>query len=246
MEPWLLVLVSVGVVAWGIFGTLLLARHGANLARSSFHDAPSGEEVRRFQALASLFEEVTATTGLLVLEGVRAGRRLRVALRGEWLELSAEVPGGLTWRADPGAEGAQAREAREAMASVRGLGLSEPQATNGWLQVRRRASIYALRPESVAPVLDALGQLAGVLARAPVEVRIGGAPRAGWAWSRADAVLLCPYCRDALGHDALAVCGSCGTAHHAECLAEAGRCTVFGCLAASPDDPPRGRVAQDA
>jgi hypothetical protein len=45
----------------------------------------------------------------------------------------------------------------------------------------------------------------------------------------------CPYCHDLLGADAERVdCGGCGTRHHAECLAEVGRCTVLGCTW-SPD-----------
>lgn len=40
---------------------------------------------------------------------------------------------------------------------------------------------------------------------------------------------LCPYCRDALDAAPTTACSGCATAHHAQCFAEHGRCTVFGC-----------------
>ena len=50
---------------------------------------------------------------------------------------------------------------------------------------------------------------------------------------------VCPYCRGAI--DAQAgeelVCPGCGTPHHADCYAENGGCTVFGCSAAPPEEP---------
>lgn len=39
----------------------------------------------------------------------------------------------------------------------------------------------------------------------------------------------CPYCRDALEAAPTTACAGCGTAHHAQCFAEHGRCTVHGC-----------------
>jgi len=49
---------------------------------------------------------------------------------------------------------------------------------------------------------------------------------------------ICPYCRtpvdDAANrHD----CAGCGTPHHADCYAENGGCTVFGCSQAPADEP---------
>ncbi len=47
----------------------------------------------------------------------------------------------------------------------------------------------------------------------------------------------CPYCRTAFEADEEIVqCASCGTSHHADCLAENGGCTVFGCAEAPKDE----------
>ncbi|MGH9522531.1 MAG: NINE protein [Terriglobales bacterium] len=50
--------------------------------------------------------------------------------------------------------------------------------------------------------------------------------------------LICPYCRTPVdtGEEAK-TCEGCGTPHHAECYAENGGCTLFGCKFAPPDDP---------
>jgi TM2 domain-containing membrane protein YozV len=50
--------------------------------------------------------------------------------------------------------------------------------------------------------------------------------------------LTCPYCRAAFedGEDQPVACSACGTLHHAECLAENGGCTVFGCSQAPADE----------
>lgn len=49
---------------------------------------------------------------------------------------------------------------------------------------------------------------------------------------------VCPYCRTPIDeaenrHD----CTGCGTPHHADCYAENGGCTVFGCSQAPADEP---------
>jgi TM2 domain-containing membrane protein YozV len=49
---------------------------------------------------------------------------------------------------------------------------------------------------------------------------------------------ICPYCRTEVG-DADGQrkdCSSCGTPHHADCYAENGGCTVFGCANAPSDE----------
>jgi len=49
---------------------------------------------------------------------------------------------------------------------------------------------------------------------------------------------ICPYCRTDVG-DAEGErkdCPGCGTPHHADCFAENGGCTVFGCSAAPADE----------
>jgi hypothetical protein len=48
----------------------------------------------------------------------------------------------------------------------------------------------------------------------------------------------CPYCRAALeAEDELTICEACATPHHADCYAENGGCTVFGCSKAPVDEP---------
>src|ERR1700745_1547195 len=50
--------------------------------------------------------------------------------------------------------------------------------------------------------------------------------------------LVCPYCRTNIGPgDESLLCEGCGTAHHADCYAENGGCTIFGCSRAPGDEP---------
>ncbi|HLV85936.1 MAG TPA: RING finger protein [Candidatus Sulfotelmatobacter sp.] len=54
---------------------------------------------------------------------------------------------------------------------------------------------------------------------------------------------VCPYCRSPIGDgDAALACEGCGTPHHADCYAENGGCTIFGCSKA-PGDEPKLRVS---
>jgi hypothetical protein len=50
---------------------------------------------------------------------------------------------------------------------------------------------------------------------------------------------VCPYCRGVIdsadGNEK--ICEGCGTPHHADCYAENGGCTVFGCKAAPAEEP---------
>lgn len=50
--------------------------------------------------------------------------------------------------------------------------------------------------------------------------------------------LVCPYCRTniAAGDEPL-ICAGCGAAHHTDCYAENGGCTIFGCSKAPSDEP---------
>jgi hypothetical protein len=50
---------------------------------------------------------------------------------------------------------------------------------------------------------------------------------------------VCPYCNAGIEPDSpdRTNCTACGVAHHAECWAENGGCTVFGCSAAPPEEP---------
>lgn len=49
---------------------------------------------------------------------------------------------------------------------------------------------------------------------------------------------ICPYCRTAIAPDSpeQLLCTGCGTPHHADCFAENGGCTVFGCKNAPSDE----------
>src|SRR5450755_3986468 len=48
----------------------------------------------------------------------------------------------------------------------------------------------------------------------------------------------CPYCRAPIEpEDESIVCEACATPHHADCFAENGGCTVFGCSQAPVDEP---------
>lgn len=50
--------------------------------------------------------------------------------------------------------------------------------------------------------------------------------------------VVCPYCRAKITDDEPVLsCEGCGTAHHADCYAENGGCTIFGCSKAPADEP---------
>lgn len=51
--------------------------------------------------------------------------------------------------------------------------------------------------------------------------------------------VICPYCRGAIDSatEAFTSCEGCGTEHHADCYAENGGCTVFGCRCAPAEEP---------
>jgi len=56
----------------------------------------------------------------------------------------------------------------------------------------------------------------------------------------------CPYCRAPFeAEDDVVSCSACGTRHHADCLAENGGCTVFGCSQAPVEEPKISVSAQD-
>jgi len=49
---------------------------------------------------------------------------------------------------------------------------------------------------------------------------------------------VCPYCRTPFEpEDEIISCEACATPHHADCYAENGGCTVFGCSRAPQDEP---------
>lgn len=179
------------------------------------------------------------------LEGRRDGRRLRVSLGRdphagpddgwEGLSYSIEVPGApplvLERAADARAwarAGAHGQEALAAIDYLFGIGVHRVVVRDGWVRVSRESSNYALAPERVEQVLQALERLAPLFERRALTIRVGGVERASVAWAEGERVL-CPFCRDGLGDDDLTACEACGTVHHAECLAEGGGCSVFGC-----------------
>jgi TM2 domain-containing membrane protein YozV len=56
----------------------------------------------------------------------------------------------------------------------------------------------------------------------------------------------CPYCRAGFEpDDNVKVCEACVTPHHADCYAENGGCTVFGCRNAPVDEPKISVTASD-
>ncbi len=67
--------------------------------------------------------------------------------------------------------------------------------------------------------------------RLKVEVSPRVKVRESFGWTGGGDEVLCPYCRTGADPAApgAATCESCGTLHHAECFAELGRCTIFGC-----------------
>jgi hypothetical protein len=49
---------------------------------------------------------------------------------------------------------------------------------------------------------------------------------------------VCPYCRAKISEEDVSLaCEGCGTPHHADCYAENGGCTIFGCSKAPADEP---------
>ena len=49
---------------------------------------------------------------------------------------------------------------------------------------------------------------------------------------------VCPYCRAHIEEEDVSLaCEGCGTLHHADCYAENGGCTIFGCSKAPADEP---------
>ena len=56
----------------------------------------------------------------------------------------------------------------------------------------------------------------------------------------------CPYCRAPFEpDDEVVTCEACATPHHADCYAENGGCTVFGCSKAPVDEPKISITTQD-
>lgn len=192
------------------------------------------------------------------IEGRCDGRRARVTLgtdrgtgpRGAWTGLMyrVEVPTAkdivLERAADARAwarTGAHGQEALAAIDHLFGVGVERLAVQDGWLVARRAVSNYALAPQRVTAVLEALERLAPLFERRSLTIRVQGAEREGLAWAVGEQ-LLCPFCRDDLKGDDLAPCDACGTVHHAECLTEGGGCSVFACAGRRGGGPERVRA----
>ena len=78
----------------------------------------------------------------------------------------------------------------------------------------------------------ALSRIASLCEREQVntKIKILGEQKA-FAWTYGGKGARCPYCRDDVNPqgDDVTACPECRTLHHAECLDEAGGCTVLGC-----------------
>lgn len=193
-----------------------------------------------------------ATWGAMEVRGGFQGRDLRLTLARGGLTYQLRVPGrsdafridlgDALARADGDAPtaglgpGAQRTEVLWALRHLRVTGFHSLELRQGWLTIERHAFEYALRPASLEHAFEALAQLVPLFARTALAVKVGPAQGAGeagptWAWAAEAHAIRCPYCRDALApdRDELAACPGCRTVHHAECLSEAGGCTVFGC-----------------
>jgi hypothetical protein len=143
-------------------------------------------------------------------------RRPRVVTRADLFGASSSVPGPLgAWKVG--------RPEASALADdlARRFSVSVAWGPDG-VELRGPSDHRLLRPDRVEALLAAAVELAGacgLVAASAVRLASGSSERQAW----------CPYCRDALEVAPTTACGGCGTAHHALCLAEHGRCTVFGC-----------------
>jgi hypothetical protein len=91
----------------------------------------------------------------------------------------------------------------------------------------------ALDPRALLSTLRALAVIARLVTRDMVSTPAAREGRA-FAWTAAGGALRCPFCKDGLDPAAgdVEACAACRTLHHAECLGDAGGCTVLGCSAA--------------
>ena len=126
-------------------------------------------------------------------------------------------------------EGEQERELRAALGTLFGvMGADTATIVGGWLRVDRELTDYALGPTSLQRGLEQMVQVASLwdadeVATPDLGIRV--------AWTGGESKTMCPFCRDDLDPTSpeSRACESCRTLHHAECLVEAGGCTVLGC-----------------
>jgi hypothetical protein len=116
-------------------------------------------------------------------------------------------------------------------------GLARVELRRDRIEAEQRCPWDATRYERALHALVELGRLWG---RQPVQITVRGGARAEphLAWTAGGSQALCPYCRAGLEPgDDLQACPRCDTVHHAECLSEAGGCTVFGCAGRAERGP---------
>lgn len=140
---------------------------------------------------------------------------------------------------------------------LRGIGPGLPGLGVDAMRLRAVRTQTMLDPKALRGAFEALHRIASYCERRPIaspklKVR---AELKTYAWTYGGAGPRCPFCRDAIELEAssedVAACEGCGTVHHAECLIEAGGCTVYGCARAArhgdaPARPRRARARAEA
>ncbi len=105
----------------------------------------------------------------------------------------------------------------------------------GALRVELPPDEFSLVPERAKRVLRTLATIARAVVQTRERLQEQPRPAAVAADPDGLAGRHCPYCRDELrssdggAEEELAACEQCQAVHHAECFAEFGRCTAFGC-----------------
>lgn len=199
---------------------------GATVVRGELDGLPLRLTVRARGPLEGLLYELWAWHALVELDVTRPGLLERA--------LATQRPG-----APPSGRAAELDRAVARLLAQHGALRVSLRA--GVLRVEAPLDERALDLERLKATFGALAALARLVTRREVDVRCVAAGRA-FAWAGAGDRLRCPYCRDdlALAASDLAACDACRTVHHADCLAEAGGCTVLGCVGAPT---PRERAA---
>jgi len=101
-----------------------------------------------------------------------------------------------------------------------------------WKSIKSVRTLGRVNAVQLLETVRALSRVAALCEREEVstKIKILGEQKA-FAWTYGGKSARCPYCRDDLnpqGED-VSACPDCRTLHHAECLDEAGGCTVLGC-----------------
>lgn len=101
-----------------------------------------------------------------------------------------------------------------------------------WNSVSSERLFGSANATRLLETVRALSRVASLCQRVEVntKIKILGEQKA-FAWTYGGKKARCPYCRDDVNPqgDDVSACPACRTLHHAECLDEAGGCTVLGC-----------------